>query len=750
MKTNLKSGNALVRLLLGHGEKIGILAIGICTALVIWSAIGRERLQREPSELDNLAKGARSNVTSFTWNNLQPEEKIIAEPVPESAMATIPPTAFPNLKASWDPAVADPVTLRTDPIMLAAQDLEAKGESGLWASADPAVIKRKMLEAAKQQKLEEQKREAARKRALEGQGNNRRGGGYGGEGMGFGGYGGEMGGYGGRGARGDRKPAKDAPIIQRPRSGAGLQGFEEITAKSWVTVVAKIPIDQQNQQYIDALRTSRGYNEQVDIPRYLGYQIDRAEVTGQGQGEWKQVAVINSKKLIEEISTYPVNVPDVIDRDVKHPILTHPLPPLILKEWDKRVSHSSMPLAQEKLEAEAKALEEPEEIEEPDESAGEEDMFAEADGPGRRGRGRGGEFGGRGRGEFGGGRGGYGGRGGEMGGYGGGMGGYGGEMGGYGGEMGGYGGEMGGYGGEMGGYGGYGGEMGGYGGYGGEMGGYGGEMGGYGGMRGSMGRGSDATLEQFVWDHETPHILFRYFDNTVTPGHSYRYRIRLVLRDVNHKVKEQYLDKTVSQRRQVGGNKSYRWTNWSEPSPVAGVPMPARIYMVSATPARETNLNDEPEVEILIKALNSQYAAEVARQASFSRGSVINVIDKASVITANKIDELDLPKFEFLTGITVLDFSGGEKLSSKNSEMVRPTRALLMDAAGHLYLQNEMDDLETLTEYQAIIETRNSNRRRGGGMRGGEMGGGYGGEMGGYGGEMGGYGGEMGGYGGER
>ena len=140
--------------------------------------------------------------------------------------------------------------------------------------------------------------------------------------------------------------------------------------------------------------------------------------------------------------------------------------------------------------------------------------------------------------------------------------------------------------------------------------------------------------------------------------------------------------------------------------------------------------------EILVKALNSEFAAEVGRTEEFRRGYVVNLFDKAKVIWASKMNELEFPDFKFLTGITVLDFAGGDKLSR---EMVSTSRALMMDAAGHLYVQNEMDDLETTEEYTDIIENAKDNRNRGGGRGGygGEYGGEFGGEYGGgYGGEF--------------
>ncbi len=705
MKTNLKSGNAIVRFLLAHGEKLGALAIGICVAMVIWSAIGQKRLEREPSELNDLAKRTSAKLTAITWESIPVESRVMAEAVPNGAMARVSTKAFPIWSGSMDPAISDPVTLRTDPAVFAPVDLEVTADAGLWASANPEQIRRKALEAEKERKRLENQREEARESARRGTGRRRGGGSPYGGGEGYAG--------GGRGTGRDQKGAKDAPIVERPRRGAQLRGYEDIAAKSWVTILAKVPIEQQTQAYLDSLRTSKAYDDQIDLPRYLGYQIERAEVTGQGQGDWKVIKFVKSETLIEEISNYPVKVPDVIDKDVEHPLLTHPLPPLILREWGESVSHSSMPLAVEKAKAEAEARMQPKDTEDPAEKKDDDgELFSDPDGGRERRRGTpgggmygGGEYGG---GEFGGGE------------FGGGE--YGGE---FGGEYGG--GEFGGgeYGGE------FGGEMGG-----GEYG--GGEFGG-GGYGGMMGQGSATVLPPFVWDNETPHLLFRYFDNSVEGGHSYRYRIRLAMRDVNHKVPEQYLDKTVAERREASGNKVHRWTEWSEPSPVASVPLTARIYLVSAKPVRASSFTAEPQAEILIKALNSEHAAEIGRQDSFKRGSVINVSDKAKVIWASKFDSTESPSFDFLTGITVLDFTGGDKLG-KSKELLKPARALLMDAAGHLFVQEEMKDLETITEFQAIVEAGKESRTRGGGG-GDEFGGEYGGEFGGEGGGE--YGGEF-------
>ncbi len=686
---NLKSGNAIVRLLLRHGEKIGMAGIVVCAGMLFWSAIGRERLggDRQPENLVKLADNANRHVLSFTWDNLPEEEVIRAETISGEAMEQVVAEHYPRWKYPMNRPVLDPVSLRTDPALLLAEELEVHGDSGLWASADKAIIEKQRLAALAEQQKQAKADKAAEDRRRADDPSER-----GGRGAGiFGGGRGEQTERGGR-----TTPRRDGPIVVNPNSSARLQGFEQISAKSWVTVLAKVPVEKQYEIYDEALQGSSGYDNGRDIPIYRGYVVERAEITETGQGEWKKIASVNSRSLDRELESYPFDALDLIDPRYNHPILTHPLPPLILRDWDKRVSHSSMPLASE---AEPEGSRELEEAEESDEPAGEEDMFAGPAG-GRRGEIPGGGYGGRtGRGE----------RGGRM------EGGY--PGGGYGGR-----GEMG-YGGEYGG-----GRM--------EM----GQGGAYGGRGGMMGGGRSGSVGVFSWDGKTTHVLFRYFDDNVEPGHQYRYRVRLALADVNHDVNEKHLDRTVLDRRSKIENKSlkkFRLTDWSEPSPVASVPLPARIYLVSAEAANENNFSDEPEAKILVKAFNSTLPAEIALEEDFARGSVLNLQEKAKVIWADstKLEpEQEKEEFNFRTGITVIDFRGGEKLSR---DMTAPARALLMDPSGRLFLQEELDDSEPVAEYQQVIEGGDQRGGRNspyGGGRG--EGGGYGdpyGEMGGYG-----------------
>jgi hypothetical protein len=698
MKSGLKGGNAVVRLLLAHGEKIGIAAILLCAGMLIWSALSVPTLDstQTPDELSRKAEQAEEHVNSFKWQEVAsqdlPETPVVeSKPFEVDAMHQLAKDHWPLLDPP-NPPVIPPQKLRTDPLLLAAADLEVHADSGLWATANPDEInRRKKAALAAQQKADREERE---REARESEDEDRDGGRGRGRGR-----------DDDRGDDEERRRGPNATVVVRPRQGVELAGFETINAQSWITVLARIPIKDQNNLYEDALENARGFNATADMPQYLGYIIERAEITHEGQGKWERIAQVTDKSLIKEMESFPVFPPEVVAQRFVHPVMTHPLPPLILKEWDDRVKHSSMSLAVDDVPPTDEPLEEEAVEEKPAEGEAEDDggfgvtrppAGAAGDPYGARGGyemdgGRGGGRGGYemdgGRGSYDGGRGGY-----EMDGGRGGRGGF--------------------------------------------------EMDGGGrGFGGQMGTGRGVELASFTWDYKTSDILLRFFDNTVEPGHRYRYRVRLALMDVNDGVSVQYLDPTVAKRREALANaklRTFRLTDWSDPSPIASVPLPVRLYLVAAEPAKPTA---PPEAEILIKALDSKFAAEIARKEKASRGAVLNVREKAEVVWSNNYEEEQDPEFNFRTGTTLVDVQGGEKLGKTNRNLVAPGRAVMMDAAGKLSILHELKDAPVVQDFDATKEMDQDGM--GGGRGGYEMDGGRGGGRGGRGGGRGGRGGDF-------
>ena len=677
MKTSLKSGNVFVRLLLAHGEKIGIVVFLGCTGMLIYSSLGRDRLgpDEQPDRLVSQARTAQDKIQQCTWDDVPDPNKPQAEKVSLQAMKPVDPTNYPKFQYSMDRPVVKTETPRTDPVLLPAEDLEVTSDAGLWAEGDLATRDAKLFDMITEQRRAEAERE---REAEQGRGDEDRPGGRGG--LDFGGRrppGGRGGFDGGRDdARADRARSDEA-IVLNARGGVALSGTEDVVEASWVTVLARVPIRAQYQLYRDAFQGARDYNQQRDFPIYDGYVVQRAEVTPAGQGEWKQIEVVGEKSLIRKLKRWPTTSEEVANSQYVHPILTHPLPPLLLRPWDDKVTHSTIPLIGEELPQDMLEEETPEE--EPGaEQPTEDDPFARA---GR----TGGRDGMRGRMEgeyFPDGRGGR--------------------------ETG------------MGMRGDYGGEG---------MGGFRGrEMGGadYARLSGARGREmiGQVSLGTYAYTGRVPDILLRYIDRNVTPGHKYRYRFQLVLRDPNNNVRDIYLSKPVLERRKAENEPSYRRTEWSEPSPVVGVPLPGRVYVAGAEVAKENNYNDEPSAKLMIRGLDTQNTAEIATDDEFLRGCVLNVHCKAKIIWAYDYESEEEEEFDFRTGMTLLDLTGGQKLGSSGSDLTAPARALLMDPAGRLSVHTEMEDSEVISEYDELLDPSTDSRGMRGrpGMRGREGG----------------------------
>jgi hypothetical protein len=201
------------------------------------------------------------------------------------------------------------------------------------------------------------------------------------------------------------------------------------------------------------------------------------------------------------------------------------------------------------------------------------------------------------------------------------------------------------------------------------------------------------------------HLLLRFIDYTVEPGKKYKYRVRLVLRDPNFELPENVLAVEVADRQRKewqdekarrgdkAQRRNYRWVeDWSEPSPTVGIPLGGYVRIASAKPASPEKINDEPTLTTYVESfdLDDQgNAIQAAKEKVFRRGYVANSIEKTRYLGPDGTWTDEMDDFRFVTGITLLDVDGGEKISR---DATAPVRALMMGPSGELYLRNELDD----------------------------------------------------------
>jgi hypothetical protein len=632
--------SAFKGLFVQHVEKIVFFVIAITAFACAFKAASRETYDRKPEDLSSLAKAAQTKLNDSKWTEkLAVKHKVdFDDPTVVAARSREKIDLEPYRTDPWDKPINDVGLRRDKPDYLAAADLEVGFGFGPFSVVDPN------LPVVDEDDEEEDDEDAAagedgdkptrarptRNRRQRGgrNANNANGaGGYGDGGYGGGGYGG--GGYGGAG-------------------GFGRGGKTEATR--WIVVTGLVPYNDQKEIYGRAFATAEYQNAARNNPKYAGYLIQRAEVSGDPDAElewgkevWQEAFRESSfRSTIMPALMWPQPIADVVPPGVTDPNLTYPLGPLADRKWGLDVLHSSLrslvaPLPGMGLGGAAAAPTNAARSGRDDNQEA-EDIFGEEAALPANGRGIGAERG-------------YGGAGGQ---YGGGQNGGASDYG-DGGRSGGYGGSGdGGYGG-AGGYG----EGGSYGG-----GGYGG--GGYGG--GGMG-GPKAEK-----------IMVRYFDFEAEPGKLYRYRVRLLLYNPNHKLELRYVvDEDVTKS-------TFGYSPWSEPSPVIG--LPGNSYLL----ARGINSSRRGD-KALVTAVNfdPDTGVSTASEQELQRGEIANFRKKIVLVApqnpgARAIEEV---KIDFVTEQYLVDFRGHKK-TKKNPGI--PAQMLVVGNNGQLTLLRELSD----------------------------------------------------------
>jgi hypothetical protein len=663
MKANLKGLGGIKGMALAHGEKLGMAIVGLLALFLVVKSLQQQSLDanHQPDKLEEQIRLAKSTVDEASFEKAPTENIRRYQPIAKATDSTIPEKAY-NVAINWDPPVVPPVVLRTDPVLLNAQKLEANGGSGLLAFTNEDIRKQRALEeqqeAERKAKADQKEQDRLQKESEQGK-SQRPGAASRNE-------------RGGRGSEvvDPEHPNRRALLGMTRQAGIPTAGDEEIRTAYWATVVAKVPIRDQFKLFSDALEKARGYVPESDSPRYLGFRVQRAEVVpGQEKLNWQAVAVYNGKgqqigSAVTLLTLYgraaeeeKKAIPGVVDDWAARPeeladpryldddgVLAFPLPPLVGRDWGAEVTHSEIPLASKATDAEPETPQ-PEEKKADAAAAPAVDEFAPGDPNSSAGTRRGAPtYSGRG----GGGR--------EM--EGGGRYGRGGPSDRSMGRS----------------------ERGGRGEY---------AAPGRGGARGATG---DTSPQVANW-------LLRFFDFSVEPGKKYKYRVQLVLQDPNQNASSDTLDTAVINRlktEKAAKHGHYRTPEgWSDPSPTVSIPLAGNVHVAAAKPASD-RFNDEPATTLLVESFGSDdkgKATQAAKEEDFKRGSVANMTKDGEYLgTDGPQPYIDVfPKFKFQTGITIIDIDGGDPLPP-SKDLKRPARVLLMDPAGQLFVQNEVDD----------------------------------------------------------
>jgi hypothetical protein len=754
-----------------HAEKLVFGLVILLVVFFVYSSATQEgiSLSETPEKLKNEAQTARGHITDDHWEVLEQDRVKMVGDYPVRAREIRTAIQYDQYAPDRPLLARDPTPSeqpRRDPELFAPIKVEAKG--GVYSLAwrldepnDPFAEDSDALAQPKETPKPKKRRERRPGRgSLYGDdmygSEGEMGPGYDSMGMGDE-YGGSMAGGGMPGATQGAVRRVSSWFLEhysngfRPTvAGGAARGLIAPRSVGLVSVTALVPFERQWDEYERVLAEAMGYNPTVDVPNFLWFEAERAEVTEDEEAplEWRPVS--STRYTWEFLTRRYAGVPtEVADPNYVRPnSLTMPIPPILQKPFQDLALHSEVPQFRTRRTTTGTK---PRPELPPDISPDEADELAEGGTLMPRGRpGAGGMPGGTGMGMPGGMGMGPGGMGmGMPGGMGmgtpGGMG-----MGGdeYGSEM--YGGE---YGSDM-----YGGDM-----YGSDM--YGSEGSEY-GM--DYGGGARVAARRPV----VQYLMVRFFDHAAEVGKSYRYRVRVVLEDPNRPMNPQaepsrrMLDPEVIARidqieaqdrtyqeqlertskpprapywtlppwgeRERPARTFFVRTQWSEPSEactvqgnedfVAGSVTPPRYRPLAVStngPAPEALISDATG-NLVVVAWDWRRGTEVPGERTVRRGSFLNFEQNADVMHPVTTQLKTLEDYRFNSRGLVLDMRGGEVLmvdedGDEKIELSAPAEFMLFDAKGNLIVRNEVNDIE---DYRRLLFIEDSGPTTGAGMLG--------------------------------
>ncbi len=130
------------------------------------------------------------------------------------------------------------------------------------------------------------------------------------------------------------------PGMRAPLAAPRAVGSLATRGKCWVVLTGLVPMEDQLNAYKKVFRNTVAYDPANDVPSYMGYYVERAEIKSPDDlqnPKWSQ-KFISSREEEKAKQEWTQTVPDVVEDRYTDPALTFPLGPLT-RNWGKSVAH---------------------------------------------------------------------------------------------------------------------------------------------------------------------------------------------------------------------------------------------------------------------------------------------------------------------------------------------------------------------------------------------------------------------------
>ncbi len=248
-----------------HVEKIVLSVVALVGLMIIWSGFSNRvgiRPDYDPSTLVQKVNSAEQNIQKSTWADYRDERatELNFRERAQEARQEINTASF-KIEQPLKPPYQPPRTMRTDPQLYAASDLQVRTGFAAITKSDRSS--------------ERSDRNAADNIWTEQPGTRPPG----------------------ESGRGEEELAENERRIPAAYPGGGGaergprgRGMGEKKGKYFVVVTALIPYRKQLEEYNECLANSNGYDPARDMPNYDNWILERAEVTGGREPQWKAIA----------------------------------------------------------------------------------------------------------------------------------------------------------------------------------------------------------------------------------------------------------------------------------------------------------------------------------------------------------------------------------------------------------------------------------------------------------------------------
>ena len=293
MKMKLKNLK-FKELFIQHVEKAVLAVAGVCLLLFLVSALQRETLpeERQPDRLVAQTNNAKTHVEKSTFDArlVRPEDApVYAERVRRD------PVVYDIYKTQvvLNPPIIDSKVKRDEPVYLTVVKPQLGVGFAPVALIDPTL---------------QVDRPAFRRK------NN------------------------GLGAM-EAPGAEEQPRIivdDRIQPGVKAPKDSKLVVKYWATITALVPVRNQKAEYQKTFEPAASYDPDQDVPKYLGYLVERAEVVSGDMQNLKWMPVKPDRKFMQD---WNAEVTEPVMAEYVTNMFVMPLAPRVGSEWEPYVGH---------------------------------------------------------------------------------------------------------------------------------------------------------------------------------------------------------------------------------------------------------------------------------------------------------------------------------------------------------------------------------------------------------------------------